>query len=333
MKGVMRECSYNEESEEHIRGIGIILDYMKEAYRDIKYEFRYKLPNNKYADLYFKFEDGNDLAIEFERQDLDFEYWEEKHNSFKSLNIKDLWFIKMDNSWDINILYDLSFYKRVVLNNTNELLLLNIENRDLTIARKMEYRNELNVVIDNDIFKHTYKLGDTKILSSGEIVTTPDFNNMFNEANEVFNDNCDKEYNIKKEVEKQKKLNNIQNSYVNAELFANESNIEIKKQNYYHGEDERMIYGKPISEDESKAKVHEIIYKKQEKNNMEEKSEEYRQILNKAVNSNYDKYYIEKLSREMNYEADTYDAIKRGLLKLIEKGNEKAKNFYEILYK
>ncbi|MBZ9634578.1 hypothetical protein [Clostridium sp. FP1] len=35
------------------------------------------------------------------------------------------------------ILYDLSFYKRVVLNNTNELLLLNIENRALTIARKM----------------------------------------------------------------------------------------------------------------------------------------------------------------------------------------------------
>ncbi|MBZ9634597.1 hypothetical protein [Clostridium sp. FP1] len=66
---------------------------------------------------------------------------------------------------------------------------------------------------------------------------------------------------------------------------------------------------------------------------MQEKAEEYRQILNKAVNSNYDKYYTEKLSREMNYEADTYDAIKKGLIELIEKGNEKAKNFYEILYK
>ncbi|GCD11668.1 hypothetical protein [Clostridium tagluense] len=131
-------------------------------------------------------------------------------------------------------------------------------------------------------------------------------------------------YNIKKEVEKQNNLNNIQNSYMNAELFANKSNIEIKKQNYNHGEDERMIYGKTISEDESKAKVHEIIYKKQEKNNMQEKTEEYRQILNKAVNSKYDKYYTEKLSREMNYEADTYDAIKKGLIELTEKGNEKS---------
>ena len=214
MKGAIRECNYNEESEEHIRGIGIILDYMKEAYKNIKYEFRYKLSNNKYADLYFEFDDGNKLAIEFERQDLDFEYWEEKHNSLKSLNINDLWFIKMDNSEDINKLYDLSFYKRVVLNNTKELLLLNIENRTVTMARKMEYRDEFNMIIDNNVFKHTYKLSDTKVLSSGEFVTTPNFNKMFNDANLAFKDNCHMEYKIKKEEEKQRELNNIQKTYV-----------------------------------------------------------------------------------------------------------------------
>lgn len=92
------------------------------------------------------------------------------------------------------------------------------------------------------------------------------------------------------------------------------------------------IYRNTVSEVESKAKVHEIIYKKRAENCRNEKIEEYRQVLNKAVISNYDKYYIQKLSREMNYEADTYDTIKGALLELIEIGNKKAESFYEMLY-
>lgn len=66
---------------------------MLSLYSDAKGEMRYVLPGGKIADLYFRFNNGQQLVIEFQRLSMNTNYWDQKRDFHKKLGINSLWFI------------------------------------------------------------------------------------------------------------------------------------------------------------------------------------------------------------------------------------------------
>lgn len=166
-------CSYSKESEEHIKGKKLLFDLMIKDYPDIKAEMRCRFSNGKWADLYFEFNDGQKLAIEFQRKLNSISYWEDKRKFYKSINVKDLWIASGKRDQFENILreYEFMFQHRLFLNdNSNKLLVLDVERKEFLIASKIIVSDkETNKIIMDKIFWRIYSLNDIKILPNGDI--------------------------------------------------------------------------------------------------------------------------------------------------------------------
>jgi hypothetical protein len=181
-------CNYSDETEEHIVGKKLLLNYMKSLYPDIHAEMRYKLPERKRADLYFKFVDGQELIIEFQRQRLSVSYWDSKRDFYYKLGLNNIWFLsgKKEELEDLIREYQLTFWNRMVLNDSNNTILyLDVEQEKITIIKKVTVvDNDTNELIYDKLFNRTYRLTDIKILPNGGIEC--DFNDSFNAERDKF---------------------------------------------------------------------------------------------------------------------------------------------------
>lgn len=121
------------------------------------------------------------MAIEYERQDLDFEYWKRKHEVLRENNIKDFWLIKCPEDVDNQYLDDLSFFKRYIdyTEDTN-LMMLNIETERVLLSKGMELKDQKGKIIEQKVFQKWYKLSEIKFLFDGVVSTEPDFNESYN---------------------------------------------------------------------------------------------------------------------------------------------------------
>lgn len=172
-KGDTEGCSYGKETEEHIEGKKILLNRMRELYPDIYHQMRYKVKSiNRYADLFFKLEDQQ-LIIEFQRTDLDFELFEEKTRNYNSINISNLWLLsgRKEDLKNITREYSLTFFQRINLNNTSKpILFLDVENRTITMMAKIIYKDkEENEITMDRIFYKTYPVDNLIIKLDGTI--------------------------------------------------------------------------------------------------------------------------------------------------------------------
>lgn len=185
-------CTYSKETEEHIEGKQILRRLIKKYYPGVYSETRYRLKDGQWADLYFKFEDGQELIIEFQRNINRIKEWEDKNNYYKSNNVNVMWFtndemdLKNSNrAKDLLREYEFVFDKRLLLNDTNNRLYsMDYVSERLMIAAKVEIRHNGKSFMDTIITK-TYKLDDIKILPTGEIEC--DFNTFFEEEKKNFN--------------------------------------------------------------------------------------------------------------------------------------------------
>ena len=177
-----RKCSYNEETEEHIEGIFILKKHLERMYPDYKVRYKFNSYGKLYSDLYIEDENKNKMTLEYERQDLDFEYWKKKHEVLRKNNIKDFWLIKCPEEVNNQYLDDLSFFKRYIdyTENTN-LMMINIETERVLISKGMEIKDENNKIIEQKVFQKWYKLGDIKFLFDGSVSTEPDFNELYDQ--------------------------------------------------------------------------------------------------------------------------------------------------------
>lgn len=184
-----RKCAYNEETEEHIEGIFILKKHLERMYPDYKVRYKFNSYGKLYSDLYIEDENGSKMAIEYERQDLDFEYWKRKHEVLRTNNIKDFWLIKCPEKVDNQYLDDLSFFKRYVdYTEDMNLMMINIETERVLLSKGMEIKDEAGKVIEQKVFQKWYKLSDVKFLFDGSLSTEPDFNELFNEKINSYED-------------------------------------------------------------------------------------------------------------------------------------------------
>lgn len=327
-------CSYSNETEEHIEGKKLLLQYMKLLYPDAYAEMRYKLPERKIADLYFKFNNGKELVIEFQRQRLSVGYWDDKREFYKKLGLNNIWFLsgKRDELEDLVREYQLTFWNRMVLNDSNNIILyLDVEQEEITIIKKMVIiDSDTNELIHDNLFNKTYSLSDVRILSNGRIDCN--FNDYFNiekdryvqeyleekrrqaEEREYLRKRLEEQRNKRKEeLEKKRKLELEQLAKKKEEPNMDAwSEIGYSKKSYVQN-----TYKSASKKDYSN-------YKRDE--------EYYRDKVNKAIMGwRYGKENLVKIL--INCGSTEYNMIKKLFEEQINKGNTKAKNIYDEVMK
>lgn len=138
-----RSCSYTEESMTHILGKELLYSYFKRLYPTVDIKFDYKLPIGRKPNLLCCFQDGSQLAVEFQKADLKVIDWEERNDSYRSNGINVLWVLNFMNHElvELKTYGFINFFKNMVLHDTDRsLLLLNVESKLVTVVRNVEYR-------------------------------------------------------------------------------------------------------------------------------------------------------------------------------------------------
>lgn len=335
-------CSYFKESEEHIKGKKLLMDLMLKAYPDIYGEMRYRFSNKKWADLYFKFNDGQELVIEFQRELNSVVYWEEKRSFYKSINVSDLWIARGSREEFENILgeYEFIFQHRLFLNdNNNKLLALDVERKELLIVSKMIVKDEeTNEIITDRIFYKVYDVNSINILPDGTIDCEYDreFKNV--------RDKIVQAYSLEKKIEKEEK------ERFRKELEERERKRIEEQERRYKEEQERLkLLVKETKEDkdvyERTDAWSDIGYSRKSYTQSSNKSAPKKSYYNYIKNDDYYKdkvnkailgykYGIENLVGILNRGGSSeYSTIKKIFEEEINKGNARAKKVFDDVMK
>jgi len=91
-----QDCSYDWEleTEEHLRGKILIRNWLIKQYPEAQVEFEYKIhETNQRADVMAIFPTGEKIAFEMQCSRIQGSVWKERHNLYKSANIRDIWII------------------------------------------------------------------------------------------------------------------------------------------------------------------------------------------------------------------------------------------------
>lgn len=235
-------CTYSKETNEHIEGKRLILDLMESHYSDIYSEMRYRFKEGKYADLYFKFNTGEELVIEFQRS-IGVLEWDEKKEFYDKKKINNLWFMSgnIEEYMNMSIVeYNLKFDRKMMLNeNDDKLIILDVEKQSILIGTKIEFRNEL--------FCKIYRLQDIRILSNGNIEC--DFNKeviiekqravkMHKERQELLVAMLNEHKRKQKEIQEQEDLVASKNENIKTKIDSQmQENIEKIRKDYQANKD------------------------------------------------------------------------------------------------
>ena len=106
------------ESEEHKKGKMLLYHYFKDRYPETNPIINYRFPNRRKADLYIEFDNGDKLAIEYQRTELDILEWEERHEKYRRSNINILWLIggKEENIVAKKKQVEVTFFQQIMIN-------------------------------------------------------------------------------------------------------------------------------------------------------------------------------------------------------------------------
>ncbi len=335
-------CAYSNETEEHIAGKKILLNYMQNIYPDVFAEIRYKLPERRKADLYFKFKDGQELIIEFQRQRLSVSYWDEKREFYKRLGLNNIWFLsgKREQFDELIREYQLSFWNRMVLNDSdNMILFLDIDTEEVTIIKKITVVNEeSNEIIYDRLFSKTYQLNEIKILPDGSIEC--DFNEGFNLEKTKFAQayleqekrEQEQKERIKKAMEEQEKrrleerAKRLKEEKEQMELLAKQKIEEREHEDKTDAFSEIGYNGKSFNPNTYKS------YPKKSYTDYNKNDDYYKDKVNKAI-WGY-KYGVDNVVGILRRSGSTeYNTIKKLFHEQIDRGNLKAKAVFEEVMK
>jgi len=335
-------CSYSSETEEHIEGKKILLKYMENLYPNVYAEIRYKLPERRKADLYFRFNDGRELVIEFQRQRLSVSYWDEKREFYKKLGLNNVWFLsgKSEQLDSLVREYQLSFWNRMVLNDSdNMILFLDFEAEAITLIKKITiFDEEINEIVYDNLFSRTYLLNDMRILPDGKIECA--FDEGFNKEKDKFvqafleqkRRELEEKERIKRVLEEQEKKRKEDREKI---LKEQNERIELlaKQKDFKSDMDDKTDVFSEIGYSRNNYSPNSNkSYPKKNYNDFKKDENYYKQKVNKAI-LGYN-YGFENLVRDLrNGGFDDYTIVNKIFVEQINSGNTRAKKVLEEVMK
>ena len=316
-----RSCSYGKETEEHIEGKRIILNRMRELYPEIHHQMRYKVKSiNRFADLFFQLNDQQ-LIIEFQRTELDFDIFEEKMRDYVLSNFNSLWLLSGDKEDFENITreHNLTFFQRVNLNAKNRpILFLDVDNRTFTMMVKFEYViKETKELYMDKLFYKTYPVDDIVINLNGTIESD------FEESYRAERINFFKECQERLEIEEKNQINNTFSSDFEEYNRAEQINLFGER-----GESIELVKKRPIDKNIDYPKKDERHLKKNKSKINPESVDIYYKIYKSLVDkllSKYEEDLYNDISGACYNNYSIFKIVKKHLEKEISEGSKEAK--------
>lgn len=188
------KCSFRNndlrESEEHKKAKMLLYHYFKDKYKDITPNINYRFPTRRKADLYLEFNNGDKLAIEYQRSELDILEWQERHDEYTKANINVLWLIggKEENLKKKEKQVEVTFFQQIMLNELGKVAVyLDVNSSKLIFVKNLRYSDPY--IPNNDfeeLFIKAYNLNEIIIKTSGVIEC--DFFDEYKKSEKNFND-------------------------------------------------------------------------------------------------------------------------------------------------
>lgn len=308
-------CTYSGESEEHIEGKKLIFELMLKHYSNIEAEIRHRFKNGRWADLYLKFENGEELVIEFQRNLNSLLKFEDKKEFYQSINLNNIWLVSgsVDEFQNIVREYDFIFYHRFILNdNNNKLLILDVDRQRILISSKAVVKDSISdeIILDK-IISRSYSLNEIKILPNGTI-----------------------ECNFDREFENEK--NRFVQAYLKEKQLEKDEQErmekEVKNRKDKSEEQEKVLREKIKSEYKENTNRTYASTPKKDYKSYNKDDEYYKDKVKKAV-LGY-RYGQENLIRILkNCGSTEYHLIKNLFEEEINSGNDRAKRIYDEIIK
>jgi competence protein CoiA len=230
-----------KESDNHKRGKMILYSYFKEKYPDADIMINYRFPHKRRADLYVEFYNGNRLAVEYQRTQLNVLDWEEKHKEYENLDINVLW-ILCGNEEELLLKEkqgQVPFFQQVMLNELEKVAVyLDVKKSKLILAKNMVYSDPY---VENsnyeELYVKGYNLHDVAIDTNGKIHC--DFLECYKQSNTAFinthSQKCLEEENIRGSTESFSKLVDQPSNTVSSEKIIEEFKQRDRSKRYYTG--------------------------------------------------------------------------------------------------
>ena len=176
-KNLYDKCPYSNndirESEEHKRGKMILYNYFKEKYPEVNPKINHRFDNGRRTDLFIKFENGDKLAIEFQRNELDILDLQRKYEDIHKTGINILWLLKGNESRvkERKKQISVSFFEQIMINEYNKIALyLDVKQKKIVMSKNIRFSDPY---LENneyeELFIESYDLNSITINTKGII--------------------------------------------------------------------------------------------------------------------------------------------------------------------
>lgn len=231
------------ESEDHKKGKMLLYHYFKDKYPDVKPMLNHRFSNRRKADLYIEFNNGDKLAVEYQRTELDILEWQERQDEYTKEGINVIWLIAGKEA----VLkvkekqVEVTFFQQIMLNELDKVaVFLDVNSSKLIFAKNMRYSDPY--VINNDfedLYIKSYNLNDVIIHTNGKIECG--FNDEYNKAIKIFTDyyakKCLNEEKHRQrlkeeEIKRREQLHKIENDKIKSHQSFREIKLDVEQQEY-----------------------------------------------------------------------------------------------------
>lgn len=208
-KNLYDKCPYSnndiKESEDHKRGKMLLYNYFKEKYPEVNPKINYSFDNRR-TDLFIQFQNGDKLAVEFQRNELDIRDLQRKHEDIHKTGINILWLLNGNENRvkERKKQISVSFFEQIMINEYNKIVIyLDVKQKKIIMSKNIRFSDPY---VENneyeELFIESYDLNSIVINTKGIIEC--DFYNKYdkrkNEFINYYNKKCIDEKN-KREIE------------------------------------------------------------------------------------------------------------------------------------
>ncbi|EES49362.1 competence protein CoiA family protein [Clostridium botulinum] len=238
------------ESEDHKKGKMLLYHYFKDKYSDVKPMLNHRFSNRRKEDLYIEFNNGDKLAVEYQRTELDILEWQERQDEYTKEGINVIWLIAGKEA-DLKVKekqVEVTFFQQIMLNELDKVaVFLDVNSSKLIFAKNMRYSDPY--VINNDfedLYIKSYNLNDVIIHTNGKIDCG--FNDEYNKAIKIFTDyyakKCLNEEKHRQrlkeeEIKSREQLHKIENDKIKSHQSFREIKLDVEQQEdtnkYFNG--------------------------------------------------------------------------------------------------
>lgn len=248
-KNLYDKCPYSnndiKESEEHKRGKMLLYNYFKEKYPEIDPKINYRFDNGRRTDLFIQFENGDKLAIEFQRNELDVLDLQRKNEDIHKTGTNILWLLNGNENRvkERKKQISVSFFEQIMINEYNKMAIyLDVKQKKIVMSKNIRFKDPY---LENneyeELFIESYDLNSIFINTKGIIEC--DFYNEYDKRKidfiNYYSKKCIDEKNKREiEAENRKRYDQLEQlkleelNQIKEQLKTTVENSEITKTRY-----------------------------------------------------------------------------------------------------